>query len=142
MPSVLERSADDVATVTELLVVWQQPSTRAMIPVGVLTFDGETYTFEYLPNVAGVDEFRPLLGFRDLAETYESDELFSLFRERVLDPTRPDFARVLDGLSLDPASATPWEQLVRSGGSSEGDTLQVTPIPRKHEACWTCSGLQ
>ncbi|QWL30912.1 hypothetical protein [Rathayibacter toxicus] len=141
MPSVLEAPIADVVTQTELLVVWQQPSTRAMIPVGVLTFDGKTYAYEYLPNVAHVAEFRPLLGLRDLTKSYKSDELFPLFRERVLDPTRPDFVRVLDELSLDPASATPWEQLVRSGGSSEGDTLQVTPFPRESAEGWTCTAL-
>lgn len=142
MPSVLEDMAADVVTATELLVVWQQPSSRAMIPVGVLAFDGRLYTFEYLPNVAEIDEFRPLLGFRDFTVTYESDELFPLFHERVLDPTRPDFTRVLDDLKIDPASATPWEQLVRSGGSSEGDTLQVTPLPREEAGGgWTCTAL-
>lgn len=141
MPSVLESPVADFVTETDLLVVWQQPGTRAMIPVGVLTFDGETYTFDYLPNVAHVAEFRPLLGFRDLTKSYKSDELFPLFRERVLDPTRPDFVRVLDELSLDPSSATPWEQLVRSGGSSEGDTLQVTPFPRESAEGWTCTAL-
>lgn len=141
MPSVLEVPTADVVTETELLVVWQQPSTRAMIPVGILTFDGGTYAFEYLPNVAQIAEFRPLLGFRDLTKRYESDELFPLFHERVMDPTRPDFVRVLDELSLDPASATPWEQLVRSGGSSEGDTLQVTPFPRESAEGWTCTAL-
>lgn len=141
MPSVLEAPNPDVVTETELLVVWQQPSTRAMIPVGILTFDGETYAFEYLPNVGHVAEFRPLLGFRDLSKRYESGELFPLFHERVMDPTRPDFVRVLDELSLDPASATPWEQLVRSGGSSEGDTLQVTPLPRESKGGWSCTAL-
>ncbi|MCI0156406.1 hypothetical protein KNO15_06825 [Leifsonia shinshuensis] len=141
MPSVLEAPGAAVVTETELLVIWQQPGTRAMIPVGILTFDGATYTFDYLPNVADVAEFRPLLGFRDLTKTYKSDELFPLFRERVLDPTRPDFVRVLDGLSLDPESATLWEQLVRSGGSSEGDTLQVTPFPRESADGWTCTAL-
>lgn len=141
MPSVIEAPVADVVTETELLVVWQQPSTRAMIPVGVLRFDGETYTFEYLRNVVDIEEFRPLLGFRDLTTTYRSEELFPLFRERVLDQTRPDFVRVLDELSLDPASATPWEQLVRSGGSSEGDTLQVTPFPYESPEGWTCTAL-
>jgi hypothetical protein len=141
MQSVFDAHVADVVTETKLLVVWQQPSTRAMIPVGILAFDGRIYTFEYLPNIGGVKEFRPLLGFRDLAETYQSDELFPLFRERVLDPTRPDFVRVLDQLSLDPESATPWEQLVRSGGSSEGDTLQVTPFPRESAEGWVCTAL-
>lgn len=141
MPSVIDRSVETIAMETELLVIWQQPTSRAMIPVGVLTFDGETYTFVYLPNAADIAEFRPLIGFRDLSKTYESDELFPLFRERVLDPTRPDFFRVIDELSLDPASATPWEQLVRSGGASEGDTLQVIPFPRETSGGWMCTAL-
>lgn len=141
MSSVLERPVATVATETELLVIWQQPTTRAMIPVGVLGFDGETYTFAYLPNAADIAEFRPLLGFRDFTQSYTSDELFPLFRERVLDPTRPDFSRVIDELSLDPVSATPWEQLVRSGGGSEGDTLQVIPFPRESDGGWACTAL-
>ncbi len=114
------------AAATRLLVTWERPSTRARIPVGVLAFDGLLYTFEYLSSVADVEEFRPLLGFPILAETYESEELFPLFLERVLKPSRPDFLHVLKDLKIDPDSATPWLQLVRSGGSSEGDTLAVT----------------
>lgn len=127
--------------VTELLVLWQQPSTRAMLPVGLLGFDGVTYRFEYLPAAGTAEGFRPLLGFKDLDSVYESDELFALFRERIMDPSRDDFERVLEGLQLDPTIATPWEQLVHSGGGSEGDTLQVTPLPQGDEKGWSCTAL-
>jgi len=112
-----------------------------MVPIGVLGFDGKQYSFRYL-EVAGTDpEFRPLLGFRDLEGLYTSDDLFPLFQERVLDPSRPDFERVIERLDLDPSRATPWEQLVRLGGASEGDTLQVTPFPFDTSAGWQCLAL-
>lgn len=127
--------------VTELVVLWQQPTTRAMIPVGLLAFDGITYRFEYLPAASSADGFRPLLGFKDLTASYQSHELFPLFHERIMDPSRDDFEYVLEGLRLDPRTATPWEQLVRSGGGSEGDTLQVTPLPRADGDGWACTAL-
>lgn len=127
--------------ITELLVTWQQPDTRAMLPVARLSFDGEAYRFNYLPTATSIDGFRPLIGFKDVSKTYESGELFPLFQERILDPARDDFERVLTELDLDPASATPWEQLVRSGGGSEGDTLQVTPLPHEDHTDWSCTAL-
>lgn len=127
--------------VTELVVLWQQPTTRAMIPVGLLGYDGVKYRFEYLQAATSADGFRPLLGFKDLSAHYESDELFPLFHERIMDPSRDDFDHVLEGLQLDPRTATPWEQLVFSGGGSEGDTLQVTPLPCADEDGWSCTAL-
>lgn len=143
MPSLVDAGPSTPATssASELLVLWQHPESRAMVPVAILSFDGSHYRFKYLPAAERLDGFRPLLGFRDLSETYESDELFPLFKERVLDPTRPDFHRVLERLDLDSAHATPWEQLVRTGGVSEGDTLQVTPFPHESDEGWSCTVL-
>ncbi|MGN7190423.1 HIRAN domain-containing protein [Curtobacterium sp. MCBA15_004] len=106
-----------------------------------LSYDADRYFFDYLPAAKTEASFRPLMGFRDLDEHYESDELFPLFHERVMDPARDDFRRVVEGLDLDPDSATPWEQLSRSGGGSEGDTLQVTPIPHETAEGWACRTL-
>lgn len=135
------RSEAQTRDKSALLVLWQQPSTRAMIPVGELSYDEREYQFAYLPGVEVIKGFRPLLGFKDLAKTYVSEELFPLFRERVLDPSRPDFGRLLHELDLDLASATPWELLARTGGGSEGDTLQVTPFPKPDGAGWSCTFL-
>ncbi len=132
-------TGEDVAT--QLLVLWQHPSTRALTPVAQLSFDGSEYRFEYLPSASETEGFRPLPGFRDFDRVYEQDELFPLFQERILDPSRDDFERVLEDLELDPARATPWEQLVRSGGGSEGDTVQVTPLPTRDDQGWKCVTL-
>lgn len=131
----------DKTTISELLVLWQKPENRAMIPVATLSYDSVSYRFEYLPAARTERSFRPLIGFRDLDQTYTSDDLFPLFRERVMDPSRSDFERVVDGLDLDPDAATPWEQLVSSGGGTEGDTLQMTPMPHEVEGGWECSIL-
>lgn len=143
MPSTLDEKSSSVqgSGIAELLVLWQDPATRAMLPVGVLSFDGIQYRFEYLPAAQRSKDFRPLLGFKDLGASYLSEELFPLFRERVLDPSRPDFARVVERLDLDVSHATPWEQLVRTGGTSEGDTLQVTPLPHAAGEGWACTFL-
>jgi hypothetical protein len=60
--------------ITELLVTWQQPETRAMLPVARLSFDGESYRFNYLPAAKSIDGFRPLIGFKDVEKSYESGE--------------------------------------------------------------------
>ncbi|WJL97038.1 hypothetical protein QSU92_07690 [Microbacterium sp. ET2] len=142
MPStaVAEPFAADTH-LAQLLVKWQQPSTRALRPVGVLSFDGEVYRFSYLSSVHDLAGFRPLMGFPDLDKKYESAALFTLFKERVLDPSRPDYARYVTELDLDPERATPWELLTRSGGESAGDTLQLQPFPRKTSAGWGCRAM-
>jgi hypothetical protein len=111
-----------------LVVTWQHPITRAIQPVGLLAFNGSRYSFCYIENARKAQDFRPLLGFPDLAERYESDSLFPLFAQRVMDPRRPDYQRYVHRLGLD-SDATPWEQIARSGGRRLGDTLQLFPEP-------------
>ncbi|WP_232303677.1 hypothetical protein [Pseudofrankia sp. DC12] len=111
-----------------LAVTWQHPGRRLIQPIGILSFDGQRYGFHYLEDVKNVDGFRPLLGFADLRDTYTSTRLFPLFSQRVMDPARPDYQRYVTRLGLN-ADATPWEQISRSEGRREGDTLQLFPEP-------------
>lgn len=120
--------AEATPTARRLAVTWQHPETRSIQPVGLLSFDGSTYTFHYIINAADVAGFGTLLGFPDRTVTYRSGALFPLFAQRVMDPRRPDYARYVRRLGLE-ADATPWEQMSRSGGSREGDTLQLFPEP-------------
>lgn len=123
-----------------LVVTWQHPLDRTMSPVGILAFDGETYTFDYLESARSVKGFRPLLEFPEFDRHYAAAELFPMFEDRVLDPQRPDYARHVQELALD-ESASPWEQLTRSGGASESDTLQLYPYPQWHDGAWYCRFL-
>lgn len=132
-----DRRAEDVAVRNEetLVVTWQHPESRDISPVAILRWDGVTYAFDYLAAASEVVDFRPLLGLPDLERHYESAELFPIFQERVLDPRRPDYSRYVSDLRLD-ESASPWEQLARSGGSSESDTLQLYPVPTRDGGAW------
>lgn len=121
------------STRRDLLVLWQNADTRAIDVVGRLTFDAQTYRFAYSRRAASVDGFRPLPGLRDMTRLYESSALFPLFAQRVMDPSRPGYERYVTRLGLTPEETTPWEQIVRSGGRREGDTLQFLPAPTVHD---------
>lgn len=124
-----------------LAVAWQNPVTRQITPIGLLEYDGELYSFTYIQNADDTLEFRPLPGFPDLFRLYQSENLFPLFAQRVMDPRRPDFARYVERLGL-PADATPWEQMSRSGGGRHGDTLQLFPEPElSSDGFVTCTFL-
>ena len=125
----------------KLIVSWQDPSSRAMIPIGVLEFDGDVYSFAYLQKASELTGFQPLLGFPELQKRYESAELFALFAQRAMDSSRPDFDRYISELGLTDDASTPWEQISRSGGSSEGDTIQLFPVPRYQGGEWRCHFL-
>ena len=133
-------SALQLPATRRLVVTWQHPVERSISPVGVLTYDGDRYGFHYIQNVRNVPGFRPFLGFPDLGETYESDQLFSLFAQRAMTPRRPDYTRWVSRLGLED-DATPWEQIARSGGRREGDTIQLFPVPGIQDGVLTCSFL-
>lgn len=131
MPSQL---APDPATavdrhVAELLVLWQHPETRELVPIGRFFNSGSTYTFSYTRAAADVADFRPLPGFSDLRQRYRSERMPAILAQRVMHRDRPDYANYVESLGLDPELATPWEQIVGSGGHREGDTLQFMELP-------------
>jgi hypothetical protein len=117
------------APARRLLVAWQHPGTRAIQPVGFLSYDGHRYRFAYIRNAESVDGFRPLLGFDDLYGAYTAERLFPLFAQRAMDARRPDYGRYVASLGLEGEEPEPWEQIARSQGRRQGDTLQFLPEP-------------
>lgn len=117
-----------VGSPQRLVVAWQHPETRRIDPVGFLAYDGYDYSFEYIGNAEHVEGFRPLLGFPDLRVSYRSEDLFPLFAQRAMDPRRADYQRYIERLGLD-GEPGPWEQIARSQGRRQGDTLQLLPEP-------------
>lgn len=121
-----------------LVVAWQHPEDRCIEPVGFLSFDGREYRFAYIKNARRVKGFRPLLGFDDMDQTYSSGDLFPLFAQRAMDPRRPDYQRYVERLGLEGEQPGPWEQIARSQGRRQGDTLQLFPEPEVHGDELTC----
>lgn len=115
--------------VSSLLVLWQDPSNRRFVPIGRFAFDGESYSFAYTRAAAKLATFRPLPGMPDVGRLYTSARIPALFNQRVMSSSRSDFPSYARGIGLDPATATPWEQIVHSGGTRAGDTLQFMQLP-------------
>lgn len=123
------QSARTGARVSDLLVLWQHPDTRELIPIGRFGHHGSTYSFAYTRGAADIPDFRPLPGLPDLQHRYDSDHIPAVFGQRVMGRDRPDFDGYVRALGLDPTYATPWEQIVESGGRRAGDTLQFMQLP-------------
>lgn len=106
-----------------LLVTRRDASSGHYEAVGELTRGECNFTFAYRHGVA-----RPLPGLPLGRGPFISPELFPLFSHRVISPRRADHDDYLAGLDLEP-QASPFEVLVRSGGRSAVDTLELTPVP-------------
>jgi hypothetical protein len=111
-----------------LLVAWQHPQTRTITPVGVLEERAAGYSFAYLRRALKVPGFQTFIGFDDLRRRYESPVLFSLFRQRLMDPRRPDYDHYMDVLGLD-KNSSPLEVLGRSEGGRAGDSIFLIREP-------------
>lgn len=132
---VLDRpSSAEVPQARDLLVLWQHPTSREIVPIGRFMRDGDIYTFSYTRAAADIVDFRPLPGLDELHRRYESTRFPAVFDQRVMETDRPDFAEYTASIGLHPADATPWEQIVESGGRRAGDTLQFMQVPTVTEA--------
>lgn len=120
-----------------LVVAWQHPDSRSIDPVGFLSYDGRSYRLAYIRHALQVRDFRPLFGFEDLHRSYASERLFPLFAQRVMDPRRPDYHRYVERLGL-PDDASPWEQIARSQGRRQGDSIQLLPEPTVSDGMLSC----
>lgn len=117
------------AEVHDLLVLWQHPESREIVPIGRFSHDAAGYSFAYAQAVNEVPDFLPLPGLSDLHRRYNSVSMPAVVLQRVMGRERPDFDDYARSMGLDPQHATPWEQIVQSGGRRAGDTLQFMPVP-------------
>ena len=118
-----------------LFLAWQDQDKRRWFPVGRLDADvaGADYRFRYIQGAkqAQADAgFAPLPEFPAFAGDYRSDQLFALFRNRVIAPGRPDRETYLQCLGLS-ADADPVAILSVSGGRRATDIFEVFPKLRK-----------
>lgn len=119
-----------------LFLAWQDPASRRWFPIGKLSHDGKLYHFEYLQGAleARQDaEFQPLLSFPDFYQNYGSPELFPLFANRLLRPSRPDYTDFVKWLNIPEQQDDPIALLARSGGKRTTDAFEVFPCPERDE---------
>lgn len=124
-----------------LFLAWQAPTDRAWFPVGRLDADTERslYRFCYTQGVIGAKKlgFHPIASFPMLDESYQSSELFPMFKNRILGSQRRDFAGYLASLGLD--TPDPIEILAVSGGERQTDSFEVFPkIEKEADGSFCC----
>lgn len=112
----------------EFRVIWQDQTTRTLVPVGWLVFTGNEFTFSYIDEVKSHERFQPFPAFPRVEETYRSAELFPYFALRLTSAADPRYDAVLDALGLSREDTTPVELLARVPESPH-DTIQVVPEP-------------
>lgn len=120
-----------------LFLAWQAPEpVRAWFPIGRLDAAPEQpyYRFRYTGGALEAQRqtgMAPLVAFPDFQRQYESPELFPLFKNRVISPSRRDFAEYLGWLDLDADHRDPIAMLTVTGGERTTDNLEVFPKVEK-----------
>lgn len=110
-----------------LFVNWQDEASRRIFPVGrLVTLTGGGYEFCYIAAAGDAKQFgfAPFQSFPDFEQVYVSPELPAFFKNRLLQPGRPDYPQYLQELGLE-TEATPIAILARSGGRRVTDPLEV-----------------
>jgi hypothetical protein len=119
-----------------LILAWQDPESRSWFPIGQLTFDGEHYQFVYIQGVKEAQtkcKFQPLPSFPSFNKVYTSVDLFPLFSNRLMRPSRPDYQDYIKRLNIPQTEDDPIAILARSGGRKATDTFEVFPCPEPDE---------
>lgn len=118
--------------INKLIIVWQNPNNRRWVPVGKLSYKDDKYSFQYTEGAkleCEESHFLPFGRMDDLDTKYESDDLFPIFKNRLLQKSRPEYKDYLSWLNLTADDISPFAELARSGGIRATDNLQIFPIP-------------
>lgn len=128
-----------------LFLAWQAPEPRrSWFPIGRLDVSDsrDDYCFRYVRGALAAEKtegFRPMPVFPDLDRVYRSNELFSLFQNRVMTPQRKDFSAYLSSLSLESDRYDPIEMLAITGGARATDNFEVFPkIIKRADGTFKC----
>jgi hypothetical protein len=125
-----------------LFVTWRSggESSGHWGPVGRLDSDEHGYRFVYLRGARTLPGFVPFAGMMDLEQVYQSDELFPLFANRLLAPSRPEYQAYLSWSGFERGQAPdPIAILGVTAGRRATDQVEVFPCPTKGgDGCYQC----
>ena len=117
-----------------LFLAWQDPQSRTWFPIGRLTREAGMYHFSYLQGALQAKEqanFQPIWAFPNFYQHYTSIDLFPLFANRLLRPSRPDYKDFVQWLNIPATDKDPIALLARSGGRRKTDSFEVFPCPER-----------
>jgi hypothetical protein len=120
-----------------LFLAWQDPHSRTWFPIGKLIQEHKVYQFNYLQGALKARDkagFEPIVSFPQFDHCYRSSDLFPLFANRLLRPSRPEFKDFVQWLNLPEQADNPIVLLARSGGKRKTDNFEVFPSPERDAA--------
>jgi len=133
----------------ELFLLWQTPANNKWLPIGKLLYDAKKYIFKYTIGAELARNKENFIAFSqmdDLKKIYKSDELYPLFKNRLLPKSRPEYQKYLNWLDLDDKNYSDFEELSRTGGSKATDSFRILQIPEnnngKYEVSFFVNGIR
>lgn len=125
-----------------LYVAWLAPAGPRWYTIGRLTTSNDGYAFEYtrgFEDACAEAGMRPIYEFPDPHAIYRSRELFPLFTNRLMRPSRPDYPELIDQLDLG-AGSDEIDILARLEGYRATDYFRVylrpTPVDTQSGALY------
>lgn len=117
-----------------IYLVWRDADKNWNI-VGKLLRNNDEYEFRYTKGSEGVEQ-NLLPNMPEHDKVYRSSELFSVFKNRLMPKSRPDYPEYLQWLDIGQSGALvdDLNTLAVSGGEKETDSFRVIPVPEKNEA--------
>lgn len=120
----------------KLFVAIKDAPSKSWVPVGILSFSDGAYKFQYTKGVDKISNFVPFGRMLDKTKDYFSNELFALFKNRILTPSRSDYEQYLGWLNLEKENADDLSILAVSGGERRTDNIEIFPMPIVKDGCY------
>jgi hypothetical protein len=103
-------------------------------PVGRLDYADGVYRFVYTEGARTLEGFRPFHGMEDLTQIYQSDDLFPVFKNRLMPASRPEYHSYLRWSGFDSSfdandPLAPISILGVTEGIRQTDSIEVFPCP-------------
>jgi hypothetical protein len=123
----------DLLMIKYIYLAWQDQNTRRWHVIGRLSRTEESYEFRYTKGVQNIQNFVHLPTMSDHKKTYHSTELFSLFKNRIMPKSRPDYSNYISWMGLNTENVDELASLAISGGEKETDFFRIIPNPEKND---------
>lgn len=116
-----------------IYLAWQDQNNRSWHIIGQLLRNNNGYEFRYTKGVKNIPHFSALPNMIDQEKVYCSQELFSLFKNRLMPKSRPDYSAYMSWMSdTEKKLIDEMDTLAISGGEKETDFFRIIPVPQKN----------
>ena len=115
----------------QIYLAWQEQSNKRWHVIGQLLHNNKEYEFRYTNGVKSIPSFSVLPNMPEHDKVYRSPSLFSLFKNRLMPKSRPEYHDYMGWLGFNGENSTTndLDVLAISGGERETDFFRIIPVP-------------